>query len=193
MKLILIRHGLTMANEKRLYCGSTDIGLSEAGIAQLTAQKAEVNYPDIAGMRVVTSGKKRCEETLAIIYGDIDHTRDERFAEMDFGVFEMHSYEELKDRPDYIEWITGDNESNIVPAGESGVIMQKRVLAALNELISANRDAVVITHGGVISAVMAQLFPAENKNRYEWQPGPGRGYLIELSGEVLNRRKLERI
>ena len=32
---------------------------------------------------------------------------------------------------------------------------------------------------GVIAAVMAQLFPNENKSRYEWQSAPGSGYVIE--------------
>jgi len=35
MKLILIRHGKTEANEKHLYCGSTDIPLSDGGKAEL--------------------------------------------------------------------------------------------------------------------------------------------------------------
>ena len=36
----------------------------------------------------------------------------------------------------------------------------------------------VITHGGVIAAVMEELFPEEQKNRYLWQPKPGHGYAI---------------
>ena len=39
-------------------------------------------------------------------------------------------------------------------------------------------DAVIVTHGGVIAAIMAHLFP-EGKNRYEWQSPNGGGYVIE--------------
>ena len=60
---------------------------------------------------------------------------------------EMHAYEELKDTPEYQNWITGDNEGNV-------------------------------THGGVIAAIMAACFPGEGKNRYQWQPKPGRGYCL---------------
>lgn len=35
MKLYLIRHGKTEANERHLYCGSTDLPLSNAGIREL--------------------------------------------------------------------------------------------------------------------------------------------------------------
>ena len=183
MKLILLRHGMTEANEKHLYCGSTDIGLSEAGKAALLQRKKETAYPDITGMRIITSGLKRCEETLALLYGDVPHAADAAFREMDFGAFEMRCYEELKNDPAYQAWIARDNEVNVAPGGESGAIMTMRVLAGLDRLLKENRDTLLVTHGGVIAAIMAYLFPDENKNRYEWQPDPGSGYVIELHQE----------
>ena len=180
MKLILIRHGMTPANENRLYCGSSDIGLSENGIAQLKRMKEESAYPEPDGMLIVTSGMLRCEETLRILYGDIDHETDADLREMDFGDFELRSYEELKSDPDYMKWLEGDNESNIAPNGESGRSMSERAARALSRLIADDRDALVITHGGVIAAIMALLFPEENKSRYDRQPSFGGGYSVEL-------------
>jgi len=180
MKLILLRHGKTEANEKRLYCGSTDIPLSENGIVELTALKNSVFYPDISGFRVITSGMKRCEQTLDVLYGDIKHEILPELAEMDFGEFEMYSYEQLKDVPAYLEWISGDNETNITPGGESGNLMKARVTAAVQKIIAAGNDTLIVTHGGVIAAVMQLLFPDENKNRYEWQPKPGRGHSVSI-------------
>ncbi len=183
MKLILLRHGITEANEKRLYCGATDIGLSAKGREALVRQKKETAYPDISGMRVVTSGMKRCEETLAILYGNLPHETDPAFREMDFGAFEMRSYEEMKTDPAYLEWITGDNEKNVAPGGESGECMTRRVLTGLDRLLIDNRDTLLVTHGGVIAAVMTHLFPAKYNNRYDWQPAPGGGYAVDfLSG-----------
>ena len=34
MRIYLIRHGKTEANERRLYCGSTDLPLSRQGAAE---------------------------------------------------------------------------------------------------------------------------------------------------------------
>ena len=178
MKLILLRHGVTAANEKRLYCGSTDIGLSDAGRKALMQKKKETAYPDIMGMRIITSGMQRCEETLALLYGALPFETDPAFREMDFGAFEMRSYEELKNDPAYRAWITGDNEANVAPGGESGELMTARVLAGLERLLTENRDTLLVTHGGVIAAIMAHLFPSENKNRYEWQSAPGGGYVL---------------
>lgn len=169
----LIRHGMTEANEKRLYCGSTDIPLSDAGIAALR----ELHYA-VKNAVFLTGGMKRTEQTLALLFGNVPHRQEPRFREMDFGSFEMRGYAVLKNDPSYQEWITGDNESKPTPNGESGKQMQKRAQEAFFELYPPKRDTVIITHGGVISAIMAHLFPQEGKNRYQWQPKPGHGYAV---------------
>ena len=187
MRLILIRHGRTEANEKHLYCGSTDIPLSDAGRKELEDIKQHAVYPDVAGMRIITSGKQRCDETLDILFGTSRHETDPDFCEIDFGVFEMRSYEDMKDDPVYIEWISGDNEANIAPGGESGNIMTDRVIRGIRHLEEDGRDALLVTHGGVIAAVMAYMFPEENRNRYEWQPYCGGGYIIDTEDRSWER------
>ncbi len=171
-RLYLIRHGKTEANLQHRYCGSTDLPLSEAGREELKG----LHY-EIANVRFLTSGMLRTEQTLAALFGDVSHEKRPAFREVDFGVFEMHTYEELKNDPAYLDWITGDNMANVPPKGESGNQMLARVLAALQEL--RQEDTVLVTHGGVIAAIMEHLFPEENKSRYQWQPDPGHGYLIE--------------
>ena len=170
MTIYLIRHGKTVANEKHLYCGSTDLPLSEAGRSELR----KIRY-DIKNVRFLTSGMKRTDETLQILFGDVPCEADPRFREIDFGIFEMRSYEQLREDPRYRAWITGDNDANIPPEGESGRQMTKRVLDAFHEI---REDTCVITHGGVIAAVMELLFPDEGKNRYQWQPKNGGGYAV---------------
>ena len=171
MTIYLIRHGKTEANEKWLYCGSTDLPLSEKGREELS----RIHY-DIKNVRFLTSGMKRTNETLRILFGDVPCEEDPRFREVDFGIFEMYSYEELKDTPDYRTWCTGNNEANVPPGGESGLQMKLRVVEALSEI---KEDTALICHGGVIAAIMEHLFPEENKTRYDWQPKNGCGYIIK--------------
>ena len=170
MTIYLIRHGKTEANEKHIYCGSTDLSLTKAGTEALQG----IRY-DIKNVRFLTSGMKRTNETLQLLFGNVPYETDPRFREVDFGIFEMHSYDELKDTPEYQTWLTGDNEANVPPKGESGKQMKARVLQAFSEI---REDTCVITHGGVIASVMESLFPAEDRNRYQWQPEPGHGYAI---------------
>ena len=174
-KIYLIRHGKTEANEKRLYCGSTDLPLSEKGREEL----AELSYDiETENTLFVTSGMKRTEETFQLLFGDIPHTTDDRFREINFGIFEMKTYEELKDKPEYQQWLSDDNNKKQIPNGESGQQMEKRVLEAFKDIIAMNKDVVVVTHGGVIAAIMGHCFKEENKNIYQWQPQNGHGYIL---------------
>ena len=174
MTIYLIRHGKTEANEKHLYCGSTDLPLSEAGKVEL-----EAFHYDIHNVRFLTSGMKRANESLQVLFGDVPYEVDPRFREVDFGIFEMHSYDELKDTPEYQTWLTGDNEANIPPKGESGNQMSQRVLQAFSEI---KEDTCLVAHGGVIACIMAHLFPEEGRNRYQWQPKNGCGWVIDSTG-----------
>ena len=170
MTIYLIRHGKTEANEQHLYCGSTDLPLSTTGREELQ----NIRY-DIKNVRFLTSGMKRTNETLQILFGNVPYETEPRFREVNFGIFEMHSYDELKETPEYQTWLAGDNEANIPPKGESGMQMKERVLQAFAEI---KENTCIITHGGVIAAIMEHLFPNEGKNRYEWQPKHGCGYVI---------------
>lgn len=173
-EIYLIRHGKTEANEKHLYCGSTDLPLSAEGERALQ----NLHY-SVGDALFFTSGMLRTEQTLMCLFGDVPHCAVEDLREIDFGKFEMQSYEQLKSDADYQAWISGDNHRNIPPCGESGEQMTKRVLQAFEKLTEHEAAIVVITHGGVIAAIMEHYFPEEGKNLYAWQPAPGYGYHIQ--------------
>lgn len=181
-KIHLLRHGWTRADKQKLYCGATDLPLTKSGAAALQKAADAFSYPSMDNCRIYTSGVTCAEQTLKLIWGIQPHEKLPALREMHFGDFEMRSYEELKDEPSYIAWISGDNEVNACPGGESGAELKKRAIAAFTALSGNAGDALVITHGGVIATIMAHLFPGEGKNRYTWQPEPGKGYTIYFEG-----------
>ena len=183
--LHLIRHGKTEANEKRLYCGQTDLPLSEEGRLEVAGFVNEGIYPaDVS--RFFTSGLFRAEETLDIIYGPVCRETIADLAEYRFGQFEMHSYEELKGRADYEAWIMDTTDKVACPGGESKRRFKERVIAGFLNIACvcavAEESTLVVCHGGVIACIMDYLWPG-TRNFYEWQPLPGRGYSIHLSSE----------
>ena len=186
-EILLLRHGRTKANEEHLYCGSTDLPLSAEGRAVLAQKRGAYgrNWESF-----YTSGLIRTRETLELLFGEPAATAvktEPDFREMDFGVFEGKSYAMLRDDPAYQEWISGDNERNICPGGESGEQMRRRVLRALDRILHDDpaERIVIVTHGGPIAVIMQQLFPGQGLNRYEWQPECGEGYLLKISGNGL--------
>ena len=173
MRLTLLRHGETEANRRRLYYGATDLPLLPES-ARALRERAD-NAP--AASRYYTSGMSRAEQTLEAIFGPVPHEILPGLRERNFGAFEMQSYEQLKDDPAYQAWIQ-DVEHNRCPGGESADEVRRRSLAAVSALVARGEDCLCVTHGGVIAAIMAHLFP-EGKNRYEWQSPNGGGYVIE--------------
>ena len=187
MKLTLIRHGKTEGNIKGLYYGKTDLPLLQEGIEALEELKRNYNYPQ--AKKYYISGMLRTEQTFRILYGDTPHEVLIDLREIDLGDFEMRSYEQLKDDPDFQIWITGDNEANICPNGESGNAVTERALAALEPIIAAGEDAVIVTHSGVIGGVLCRLFG--KGTRFDYKAEPGFGFTVEfLDGKPVSMEKV---
>ncbi len=199
IEIFLFRHGMTEANENHLYCGKSDPDLSERGISLIKERLSSKNgtfLPDISHCKILTSPSKRCIQTLKLLYPE-EAARKEvlsDFQEIDFGDFEMKSYQELTKNPLYLKWLAGEvgrmedkSLENPCPKGESWQNMQNRVISALRQALEdiKNPDSTyyslaIFTHGGPISAIMEYLFPEEEKNIYQWQPDFASGYKIVL-------------
>ena len=180
LNLYLLRHGKTLANEKKLYCGFTDLLLSEKGIEELALLKEKIIYPEAE--KYFTSGALRANDTIGILYENKDFEEVKGFFEYNFGDFEMKSYEELKDNKDYINWITDKSLNFKCPGGESKEEYRKRIKEEFVIFIKKIKDvnsALVISHGGTIGTILEEFYDS-NKSFYEWQPSYGRGYKLEI-------------
>ncbi len=189
-KICLIRHGITEGNQKRLYYGSSDIPLAEEGVAMLRELASQGIYPDDVDATCYTSGMLRTEQTFSLIYGDREHEAFSPFREIDFGDFEMKSYEELKDDPDYQTWISDTTGTLPPPGGESALDFQARVSEGFAELLQRQEKhmTIVVCHGGPIAAILQKAFPDEKENFYQWLPDPGHGYLLTVEdGEIVEK------
>ena len=192
--LYLIRHGKTEANEKHLYCGKSNIGLSENGIIELNDIKNKIKYPE--SNNFFTSGAKRANETLEILYPKKSYCKINEFWEYDFGDFEMKSYEMLKENKEYINWITDKDGQVSCPNGESKIQYRERIKEAFNRFIDGcykenMSEVVLVSHGGTIGTIL-EIFYDSSKSFYEYQPECGRGYEIILE-KIDNNIKFEEI
>lgn len=175
--LYLIRHSLTEANEKRLYGGSTDSPLTEKGVGIAVGRRGVLPECDL----YVTSGMRRANETLYHMTGKTPDVALDGLREMDFGAFEMKSYDQLKDVPEYIRWIEDETGNVACPGGESRNGFRRRVLAAGDGLLDMDvGSACVVCHGGTIVELMRAWFPNADRNFYQWQPSACGGYRVAV-------------
>ena len=194
LKVYLIRHGKTEANEKHLYCGKTDISLSERGKKELYDIKSTVKYPECISF--FSSGAKRANETLEILYPEKTYSEINEFWQYNFGDFEMKSYDMLKENKEYIKWITDKDGQVLCPNGESKSQYKKRIKEAFNRFIDGcykenMSEVVLVSHGGTIGTIL-EIFYDSSKSFYEYQPECGRGYEIILE-KIDNNIKFEEI
>ena len=186
-----IRHGITEGNANRWFYGWTDVNLLPEGIAELESLRDAGTYPPLGDADVYTSGMRRTEQTLQVIYGDVPHRQLPAMKELNFGEWECHTWEQLKDIPNIIELLGNMDGTEEYPGGESPYGFRQRVFGGLEELRGLHRlkelshrhsgqDAVsvMVCHGGVISNCMFHMFPEERENFWKWLPDPGHGYTV---------------
>lgn len=185
-KIHLIRHGTTEANLLKKYYGSTDLPLSNQGVDGVLEMARKGVYPDAEKAVCYTTGLARTEQTFFLIYGTREHGQIPQLREYHFGDFEMKTHEELKEQEDYLRWINDEAGETLCPNGESLRDFKDRVHKGFTALLqSGAEEIIVVCHGGVISAIMHFCFPEDERNVFQWQPDPGKGYTISAEGPRL--------
>ncbi|MFA4888150.1 MAG: histidine phosphatase family protein [Candidatus Omnitrophota bacterium] len=165
-RLILIRHGQTDWNAKKIYCGHQDIGLNALGRIQAARLRPILENETIN--KIYCSNKKRAIQTARIIFKKAKIRRIAELREMHFGVFEGKTYRQiLKKYPDiYCLWLKNPFSASI-PEGESLIDFRKRVVRAIKQITAAcpNQTIAIVCHGGVIAVFLSYLF----KTRDFWK------------------------
>ena len=150
--LWLLRHAPVLAAPGLCY-GRTDLACA----AEATQAVAEAVAPLIpAGIDIFSSPLRRCTalaEAVVSLRPDLPAARcDPRLAEMDFGNWEGRPWAEI-DRADFDAWMSDFADGRVAGDGESTRQFMRRVGAAWDEWRASGRDALWVTHAGVMRAV----------------------------------------
>lgn len=188
IKILLIRHGATTANQEHRYLGKTDESLSMEGICALQEAKKANFYPRVDYL--FSSPMKRCVETIKILYPDKQIFLIPEWEEMDFGDFEGKNYSELQGDERYQRWIdsngtlpfpNGECRKDFIERCKQGFYRMLKQISVLSES-KAGHDITVglIVHGGTIMALLSSFYGGEY---FAYQSANGQGYLCVLKEE----------
>jgi alpha-ribazole phosphatase len=147
MPVYLIRHAKPLAVEGLCY-GSSDV---EVGDCAVDAARIRTLLPESVDA-CYSSPLKRCRRLAETLYGE-QVVYEPRLQELHFGAWELQPWLDI-DGLELAIW-SADVCANAPPHGECFAALAVRVQAFLAELPLSDTQ-VVITHAGVIRAVLAQ-------------------------------------
>ena len=174
MEIYLIRHTTPDVPRGTSY-GQTDVFLKSTFPEELEAVRCKLE--GLTGLTYYSSPLQRCTRLASGLSGSPPHI-DRRLMEIDFGDWEMKF------------WEGGDTLSVLkgiilepAPGGESYAQVQERAISFLDELAGQSHErAAVVTHAGVIRAVLAHVFRMPLTNLFSIVPSLGGVARIDVNG-----------
>lgn len=181
-RLILVRHGETEENKKGVFFGWLDPSLNETGVVQGYEAKKKLEKYNYS--KIYSSPLKRAFETCEIInYKKIPVQVVDDIKELNFGIFEGYSYEEIVQKYPTQEKIASENwQEYHFETGESPKSLQERVVKFVEENLDLqNEDTVLVTHWGVICSILSYYLSKELDSYWKFKIKNGGIAVLEFS------------
>ena len=158
-RLLLARHGQSVSNAVRRFQGVQDVALSELGERQAAALGQALRNRRVGA--VYTSPLERARRTAEIAVEGLGLavTQVHDLRELSLGDWEGLTVDEISRLPGdpYTQWVR-DPVACLPPGAEPLADVQSRVVRAMSDIATAHpngEEALVVCHGGVISAYLA--------------------------------------
>ena len=169
VKLILLRHALTVDNQKSRLSGHIDSSISEEGKEQI--DKITNYLKDFDIDKIYTTTSSRTKDTVKKLseLKSIEIIEKESLKEISFGDFEGLTFDEIKDKyPKEFQDMIEKGYEYKYPNGESLIDSYNRVCIELDNIISNNDDRTILicSHGGTIRNIITYLI--SNSYKYHW-------------------------
>ena len=166
VKLILVRHALTVDNQKSRLSGHIDSYISEEGKEQI--DKITNYLKDFDIDKIYTTTSSRTKDTVKKL-SELKSIEKESLKEISFGDFEGLTFDEIKDKyPKEFQDMIEKGYEYKYPNGESLIDSYNRVCIELDNIISNNDDRTILicSHGGTIRNIITYLI--SNSYKYHW-------------------------
>ncbi|KMO86665.1 alpha-ribazole phosphatase [Megasphaera cerevisiae DSM 20462] len=187
IKLYLVRHGETEGNVQQWYQGSTDVPLNEHGIEQAACLSRFLE--DVAFDGIYSSTLQRARRTAEIVAAPhhISVTSYDELQEIDFGVWEGHTYNEItKLWPGEIEAFYNSDGTIKAHGGESFRDVEKRTAMKAQEILSRHDDGdtiMIVSHGASIRCLLFSILGLEMSRIWCFQQYNTAFNIIEYHGD----------
>ena len=183
VKLILVRHALTVDNQKSRLSGHIDSSISEEGKEQI--DKITNYLKDFDIDKIYTTTSSRTKDTVKKLseLKSIEIIEKESLKEISFGDFEGLTFDEIKDKyPKEFQDMIEKGYEYKYPNGESLIDSYNRVCIELDNIISNNDDRTILicSHGGTIRNIITYLISNSYKYHCNFKIDNGSVTILEV-------------
>tara|TARA_B100000579_G_C22489495_1_gene691742 strand:+ start:24 stop:635 length:612 start_codon:yes stop_codon:yes gene_type:complete len=199
-KLVLVRHGQSEWNEKNLFTGWKNPGLTQQGVDEATAAGRELANFGISFDVLFTSKLARAQITGRLILKElglnsIPVIEDQRLNERDYGDLAGLNKDDARTR-----W--GEEQVHIwrrsydvpPPGGESLKDTAARVIPYFNEIIASKlkngQDVLVAAHGNSLRALVMKLDDLSSQDVIQMEIKTGKPIYYETDGVEFWKKNL---
>lgn len=168
-RFYIIRHGQSEGNAKKIFQGRRDMPLDEVGRSQARELGDWLAAEGVA--TIFSSALARARETAQIAARacGTEPILDERFAELDTGIFTGLSFEQSRERhPEIFDEFQG-RSWEAVPGAETAAALYDRAMLAWDVLracaLTGDRNIACVSHGGFIQWLVRSTFGGRS-----WMP-----------------------
>lgn len=203
-RLVLVRHGQSEWNEKNLFTGWRDPGLTQQGIGEAKAAGIALKAGGMRFDLAFTSNLQRAQKTLSLLLAEqgqtyLAVTRNEALNERNYGDLAGLNKDDAREK-----W--GAEQVHIwrrsfdtpPPGGESLKDTAARVLpyyeAEILPLIRAGKDILIAAHGNSLRALVMRLEGLSPAQILDVNIGTGVPYIYDMDedGAVIGKDILTR-
>jgi broad specificity phosphatase PhoE len=186
MKIFLVRHPQTTANQQKIIYGKTDYPYTQEGEKQI---KSILDFFSMQartdGVKIITSPANRAVN-LANQIGNLFKqvpSMDEQLGEMNFGIFEGLTLGEAKEKyPLAYDDFLYRFETSSIPEGESYKAFQERIKRFIMTMPEQD-EWILVTHGAVIREILEQILGLKAGD--SWKFSINNGTIVELEKKKL--------
>ena len=197
--LILVRHGESEWNEKGLWTGLTDIGLTEKGKeeARLAGEKLKVLPVDFAFTSQLIRAKQTLDEVKNVLGIDVPTFEDKALNERDYGIYTGKNKWEIQKEVGEEQFQKIRRGWDVpIQNGESLKDVYNRVIPYYqSEILPKLKDGkniLIVAHGNSLRALTKYLENISDKNisKLEIEIGEVNVFEINSNGNIITKKIL---
>jgi broad specificity phosphatase PhoE len=186
VRLILTRHGETVANESRRFSGHSDVALTRRGRAQARALARRLRREPITA--AYSSDLSRARETAEITLQGrgIAVEINAGLRELSFGDWEGLTFDEVRAGwPDQFARLLAIEKDFCAPGGEPITVARGRVVSAAMGIAArhAGETVLIAAHGGTLQLLLSHLLGMPPNCMFRIATGNCGVSIVEFHGE----------